>query len=612
MFRIKSIRFAFKYLNISILLLAFVEAGATGPEVKFEPPFWFSNMAQDTFSVLVYGENIAEQSFKMEQNDHVELIRIHKMPSGNHLWLVLKLDRNVGETSIDFILGKRHKLKYEIRNRQAQNSPEITSSDNVYRIMPDRFCNGDLSNDNIEGYADSIHMELTKGRHGGDLAGIQSKLDYLTELGVTALLINPLLENNQKKGSYHGYACTDFYRIDPRFGSNDEYVSFVEACNFRSMAVLKDVVFNHIGSEHKWMSDVPDSNWIHWFDEFTPSNYRAVALSDPHASKHDKAKLSTGWFVPTMPDLNQDDPRLACYLIQNTLWWMEVAQLSGFRVDTYAYPSTAFMRRLTRSVKRNFPNSYIYGEIWERGLTPQIWFGSNPLIRDSALDGMTDYNLYFAMQKWWHEEESWHTGLGRLYYSLASDVFCDNPNALLTFVDNHDQDRFFGQINEDFATWKQGIGFILTMRGIPCIYYGTELLWTEAGDHGGLRKDFPGGWPSDSVNKFNREGRSLLQNYAYDYLRTLFHYRRNNPDVFESDLLHFVPQDGVYAYFRKGKEKTLMVLISNAKDEVKVEKSRFAEILPEEAKLTNILSGVKHIPSDHISIKGKDILMFEF
>ncbi|MBI1307578.1 MAG: alpha-amylase [Bacteroidetes bacterium] len=609
-----------KYLK-SLMLIFFLLAlnfplagNNSGNQKKFmiSPPFWYIDLGSDTLMLLINAEKIAgkEISFSSES---IKIISDQKGMSQNYRMIKISVGTNAPD-SFNILVNGKPEYVYHLFKRKSGRSPLVSSSDNMYLITPDRFANGDISNDEIRNYPDPVDRSKSMSRHGGDIRGIINHIPYLNELGVTALWLNPIWENNQKRASYHGYACTDFYAIDPRFGSLKEYQELSGKLAESDIALLMDVVYNHIGSDHPWMKDVPDSNWFHFFKTFTQSNYRAAALSDPNASEFDRNRLEDGWFVPTMPDLNTNDPLLSAYLIQNTLWWIETAHLSGLRIDTYAYPGNSFMRKLTQAVKKDFPDCFLLGEIWEIGDAAQAWFAPNNIKNspDQGLDAVTDYQLYFSINKWLKEDESWSEGLGRLYYDLAADVLYQKPNELVTFVDNHDQQRFFGTIDSDTHKWKQAMTFLLTIRGIPCVYYGTELLFSEQGDDGIKRKDFPGGWSNDSSDKFTAINRTPAETAAFNYIATWFMFRKNHPDIFDGKLIHFAPEKGLYVYFRRGEKETLMVVLSNSYMDQVLDVSTLREILPANTTINEFPKGSKVPSSQNLIIPAKGIFIGTF
>ena len=433
-------------------------------------------------------------------------------------------------------------------------------------VFPDRFANGDLSNDSVANYFQGAQRNELKGRRGGDLKGIQNHLDYIADLGFTALWINPIVENNEKRDSYHGYTTTDSYLIDPRIGTLEELKSLTSSMKKKEIKHVWDVVYNHWGDQHRLFREMPDSNWFHWFPTYTKTNYRAETMMDPYASEYDKNLMANGWFDNHMPDLNQQDSHLSKYLIQNSIWWIEMGNIDAFRIDTYSYPDQLFISKLNASLKDEYPNLFLFGETWVQGSAVQAWFPEGKKVGqsfDSKLDGVTDFQLYFAMTKGLVEPFGWEEGLRRIELDLAHDHLYANPENLVTFLDNHDLARIYSLLNKDFEKWKMAHAMLLTLRGIPCLYYGTEILMTGFCDPDAhVREEFPGGWPDHKVNAFEKNGRTEIQNEAFDFIQTLLNYRKKNEWLATSRLTQFVPNDNTYAYARKsadGKKALLCV-----------------------------------------------------
>jgi glycosidase len=450
--------------------------------------------------------------------------------------------------------------------------------------MPDRFSNGDPSNDNIEGMLEKAKRANPDGRHGGDLQGIFNHLDYFNKLGVTAIWINPILENNMPNYSYHGYAITDFYKVDSRFGSNNDYAKLITTAHTQNLKIIMDMVLNHCGSNHWWINDLPSKDWIHQFDEFTQSNYRAEVLMDPYASANDKKLMSDGWFDRSMPDLNQKNPFLANYLIQNSIWWIEYAQLDGIRMDTYPYSDQDFMHQWEQRVYEEYPNFKILGEAWLQYEGQTAWFQNQANAQRNAIYHslmITDFPLAYAINSAFNESDGWTSGLSKLYYTLSKDFLYKQPKDLVIFTDNHDIDRFYSTQHKDFAKWKMGMTFLMTTRGIPMLYYGTEYL-AEGLKHEGdaqLRKDFLGGWQNDSINAFTKQGFNSTQVEAFNYLQKLIKLKKDNPCLQSGKLTHFIPKDGVYTYFRTENKCAFIIVLNNTDKQKQITLNPYNEIL---------------------------------
>ena len=449
----------------------------------------------------------------------------------------------------------------------AKGASGLDASDLIYLIFPDRFANGDPSNDRLERMQDqSLDRGAMFDRHGGDLQGVMDHLDYLESLGVTALWLNPVWESNQPEESYHGYAPTDLYKIDARLGTNDEYKELVDLCHDRGIKVIKDIVYNHWGDQHWIYKDLPDSSWVNFWPEFTRTTYRAPTLLDPHVAASDRKRMTDGWFDHHMPDLNQRNPHLANYLIQHSVWWVAHFGVDAFRIDTYAYPDQLFMKDLAERMSLEFPGFFCFGETWVHGTPVQAWFTDESGVHrawESGLQSVTDFQLHYAINKVMDENDGWTEGAARLYYLFAKDVIYKDPNSLVTFLDNHDLSRVRSILKEDERKLQVALGLLYTARGIPQIYYGTEIgLKNYADPDGKVRQDFPGGWSEDSLNYFESENREGLEKRIFDYTAGLGQYRKANPDLFKGDMTQFVPVNGVYFFIREGGGKQLLVVVN--------------------------------------------------
>jgi glycosidase len=582
-------RSTFTFLTFLIFISSFAQKKQSANFTHVEPSFWWVGMKNASLQILFHSktENIAD--FKSAINyEGVVLRETKRVENPHYLFLTLQISPSAkpGKIPVNFTAGKKtFTYQYELRAKSTETNriQGFTAADVLYLIMPDRFSNGDVSNDSIPGMYQGTHRNIPNGRHGGDIRGIADHLDYIKELGVTTLWLNPVLENNQKRESYHGYAITDLYKVDRRFGTNDDYIAFINKSHQMGLKVIQDMVMNHIGNEHWLMHDLPEKNWIHQFPEFTRSNYRGTVISDPYKSKQDEMLMSNGWFDMTMPDVDQANPLFATYLIQNTLWWIGYAGLDGIRMDTYPYPDKDFMARWIAEVKNEYPKFNIVGEAWLNNI-PNIAYWQKGMTNkdgyESTLPSVTDFPFCFAVPQALNEEGGWDNGMARLYNLLCQDFIYPNANNNVTFVDNHDMTRFFLSCNKDIKKFKMGLTFLLTTRGIPELYYGTELLMDgDGGYHPNIRKDFPGGWKGDAVNAFTKEGRTPEQNDAFEFLKTLLNWRKNSPVISEGKLTHYVPEDNIYVYFRYNADKRVMVVMSGNNTDKTLNTKRFAENL---------------------------------
>ncbi len=453
-------------------------------------------------------------------------------------------------------------------------------------------------------------------RHGGDLKGIANHFDYLKELGVTAIWPTPVIENDMPKASYHGYALTDYYNVDPRYGTNQDYVSFVQSAHKAGLKVVHDVVLNHIGSYNYLHLDPPARDWVHQWPGFTRSNYRDAAFNDPHVSKFDREQFGSGWFDTTMPDVNQSNPLVATYIIQNFIWWVEYTGLDGYRIDTYPYSDRKFLMQWGEAVQSEFPTLGVFGEAWVQGTGQQAYFAKNILPPvdgfKSNLPGVTDFQSQYAINEALTKDAGWTDGIAKLYYALQGDWMYEDPLRNVVFLDNHDVSRFYSVIGEDFAKYKMGLAWLLTTRGIPQLYYGTEVLMKNFSNPDGLvREDFPGGFAGDKKNYFTPAGRTGQAGEAFNYVSKLANYRRTHPVVHSGRLMHFIPVDGVYTYFRYSDAGTVMVMMNSGKDEKAVDMSRFAERLAGFSSGVEVVSGASIPDLKSVKIPGRTAWVVE-
>ncbi len=590
-------------------------------QVRVEPPFWWAGMHESQLQLLVYGENIAQSKVQLDYPG-VSLIGITRVDNPNYLFidLALKPDIQHGKFTLNFLIDKKLKYHYtyELRQREPESAfrKGFDQSDVLYLLMPDRFANGNPLNDNHPEMIEKANRLNPSGRHGGDIQGINDHLDYFNELGVTTLWINPLLENNHPEFSYHGYAITDFYRIDPRFGSNADYVDLVDAAHKKGLKIVMDMILNHCGINHWFIKDLPMPGWIHQFPEFTRSNFRAETLTDPHAAKSDQNRMLQGWFDKHMPDLDQRNPYLRNYLIQNSIWWIEYANLDGIRLDTQPYPYAEMTSEWTARILNEYPGFNIVGESWlqREAMTAYFQKQSSPCAYfNSGMPVVTDFPLQGAVSRAFTEQEGWSEGMARIYMVLAQDFVYDNPYNTLIFLDNHDLNRYFNTIGNDLDALKMALTFLFTTRGIPQLYYGTELLMDgqEHLGHGDIRKDFPGGWKEDSLNAFTASGRSEAQNEVFNHLQQLLHWRKTNRAVHYGRLLHFLPENGVYTYFRILDKEVVMVMINNSKEKRDIDINRFSEITSGFIQANDVMSGEAVLLKNNVALSPRSARIFE-
>ncbi len=567
---------------------------------RIEPPNWWAGMVDPKLQLLLHGEAIGH--LRVEINyPGVIVQQITRTSNDNYLFLDLDIGAaRAGTFTIQLkdqektILQKEYTLQE--RSSDPKDRKSFDQSDVLYLITPDRFANGDPKNDDLPGMKEKANRSFKGGRHGGDIEGIRQNLDYIHDLGFTAIWLNPVLENDMPKYSYHGYSTTDFYKVDPRFGSNESYLQLSQEARAKDIGLIMDMIVNHCGSHHWWMEDLPSEDWINQWAEPTYTNHLKTLSQDPHAAQSDQKVFFDGWFVATMPDLNQRNSLLATYLIQNSIWWVEYAHLAGIRMDTYPYPDMHFMSLWTEKVRAEFPYLNIVGEEWNEDPSIIAYWQqgkNNPNGYTSALPSLMDFPLQISMVEALTTEEAWGTGWITLYEALAKDFIYPNPEALVVFPDNHDMPRFFAQVGEQENLYRQGLVYTLTTRGVPQIYYGTEVLMTSPTerDDGVVRSDFPGGWTGDAVNAFEGTGLSTQQREAQAFLKQLLQWRKKSKVVHYGKLMHFAPQDGVYVYFRYDGAEKVMVILNKNEAAYDLDLDRFGEMIGEAKMAKEVLSG---------------------
>ena len=601
-------------------------------EIEVYPPNWWAGMQNPEVELMIYGEDVADDAVSLATGN-VKVSRVKALDSENYLLVMLDTS---GAQAQDLVLtltdndGSHRTVHYPLEKRKEGSALRqgFGPEDAIYLIAPDRFANGNAANDNVDGYQDKVDRQFKGGRHGGDIQGIVDNLDYIKSMGFTQIWTMPMLENAMDKYSYHGYSTTDYYRIDPRFGSNDAFIDFSEKAKSQGVGVIMDMVLNHIGSNHRWMEDTPSKDWINNEGKFVGTTHKRESLHDPHAIESDIKGFSDGWFVPTMPDLNQRNPHLANYLVQNAIWWVETAGLSGIRVDTYSYPDKAFLSMWTNRLMDEYPNFNIVGEEWS--VNPAItayWQAGSQRHDDydSALPSVMDFPLQAAVVKALNSDESWNSGFITVYETLATDFLYGDPNNLVVFPDNHDMSRIYTQLRHDKAKWNMAMTLLLTTRGIPQVFYGTEILMGNEGsdDHGIIRSDFPGGWPSDSdKNAFTGKGLNNDERWAQQRIKALLQLRQTHPQLFRGKLKHYAPVDGVYTYFREAEKgvkrsaqsdngynvESIMVILN--KKSIDLPLSDYEEMLESNDSITRISDGKTFKPTDTISLPAMSANVF--
>jgi glycosidase len=588
---------------------------------RIEPAFWWVGMNNPELQIMVQGDHIANSDVQIEYPG-VELKEVIQVDSPNYLFLYLNITKAAqpGKMNIVFTEGKKKLVKtYELKARVTSTGAQgFNTSDVLYLIMPDRFANGDASNDEWEG--DKPDRNNPSARHGGDLAGIANHLDYLSDLGITTIWLNPVLENNMHKAryqSYHGYATTDFYKVDKRLGSNENYCTLIDRIHEKGMKVVMDMIFNHCGSLHWWMNDLPCKDWLNHQDGFVPTNHNLYSVVDIHAPQSEVDALVKGWFVPGMPDLNQRNPLLSDYLIQNSIWWIEYARIDGIRHDTHPYADFDFLSKWCKAITDEYPDFNIVGESWYLDSAPLAWWQRNSKLsgRQSNLKTTMDFNLMNACNEAFTLNPESNFSLRKIYEVLATDFLYEDLDNILIFLDNHDLSRFVKKEETDLSRYKQALAFLLTTRGIPQLYYGTEILMSgeKSDGDGNLRKDFPGGWSEDSSNAFTASGRTALQNEAHDYLQKLLQWRKTNKAVTEGKLIHYAPgyQREYYVYARIKDDNKVLVILNGSNKEQTLSPEKYFEVIGDAVSGKEIISGKIINFAEKIIISPKGILIME-
>lgn len=586
---------------------------------RLEPSFWWTEMNNSALQLMIYGDGIGSATFNINYPG-INIVEKKITNNPNYVFLYLNIGKEAlpGKFIIDIKKGKQtQKISYELKKRRngSAERQSFTEADAIYLIMPDRFANGNTANDTLPGYVQGVNRADLAERHGGDIEGIISKIPYLANLGITALWTTPLFDNNDVKYSYHHYGCSDYYKIDPRFGKNEDYPRLAETCHANGLKLIIDIVPNHCSSAHWWMKDKPATDWFNEWTEYTSSNYRMTTWTDPHAAQSDLHKLTHGWFAPNMPDLNLTNPLVFDYLRQVYTFWIEYANIDGIRVDTYPYNDIRIAANFIQQIRNEYPRMNVVGECWVKTPAETAYYQSgnnNKDEFDSRLTSVMDFCLKDVFATAYNEDSGWDTGVNRFYSHFAQDFVYPDTNMLMIFLDNHDIDRYATAVKGDVSKYKMALAMLLTSRGYPQLYYGTEIMLDgKAGTYEGARYDFPGGWPGDKRNAFTREGRTKNENEIFDYTRTLLNYRKNNTVLQNGKMKQFIPENDIYVYFRYNNDKTVMIIANNNSSDKELTTSRFTEALGKKNQAIEITSGKKISLSDRISVPGKSVWILE-
>ena len=606
---------------LACLLAAFAAASSAQEIERVEPPFWWTGFEHRELQLMLHGNNI---SLLTPELDHpgVSISRVVRVESPNYLFLYLDVAADAKPGTFDIAFSEddyRFTRTYELRQKSTDpgHTRGFTSADAIYLVMPDRFANGDPKNDEFYFLDDKLNREDPYGRHGGDLQGIEDHLDYIEDMGFTSVWLNPVLENAMPVASYHGYATTDYYTVDPRFGTNEQFRELTAKMKARGIGMIMDQIMNHIGSGHWWMDDLPTSDWLNFQGDPVMTSHRRTTNMDPYASAYDKKQHAGGWFVESMPDLNQRNPLLADYLIQNSIWWVEYLGLQGIRMDTWPYPDKHFMSEWSRRIMQEYPDFNIVGEEWSELPAVTAYWQRGQRNHDgyvSYLPSVFDFPVQGAVTRALMGDPSSFNGVWTSLYELVGlDYLYPDPMNLVIFPDNHDMDRIYTQLEENFDLYKMAMAYYATMRGIPMFFYADEILASHmgTGSHGALRSDFPGGWDGDTVDAFAGEGLTDQQREAQQFVRTLLNWRKNSPTIHHGKFMHFAPIRNVYVYFRYDSDNTVMVVLNRDEEMITLETSRFAERVGDTTHGTDVIGGKRFSIEESLVLAPRSVLILE-
>ena len=611
------------FFSICIFFLAVfispIKSSETYHINHLEPPFWWVGMADNKLQLMVHGKNISDLEPEIFHTG-IEINQVHRLSNPNYLFIDLFLSEEAMPGEFDIIFNEegqpKTKYNYTLLKREPDSDGRqgFSPADVIYLITPDRYANGDPGNDSSSQLKEKQNRLKKNGRHGGDIQGIIDHLDYISDMGFTQIWLNPVLENDQHTYSYHGYSTTDYYNIDARFGNNELYKVLSKEAKKRGIGLVMDLILNHIGSEHWWMKDLPTIDWINNDGKFVRSNHIHESVHDPHLVESQRDLFTSGWFVETMPDLNQNYTFLANYLIQNSIWWIEYADLSGFRIDTYPYIDKNFLSIWSKRISTEYPRFNFVGEEWSSNPTMVSYWqkGSNRYDDyDSYIPSMMDFPLQEALVNGLLGSEDWNSGIVDIYRVISNDFQYGDPHNLVVFAGNHDMKRIYSQLNEQMDLYKMAMTIINTVRGIPQIYYGTEIAMSSTGDHGALRKDFPGGWPGDKVNAFTGRSLNKKELEAQNFIRKLLNWRKENIAITMGNMIHYPVKNGIYVYFRSYNEALVMVIINNNKRSKRIDPNRFNEVIAEKKQGISILDNKVYDLTTKINLPGKGALILE-
>ncbi len=604
-------------LSCLLTLPVFAAGQAVSTPVAY-PPNWWVGMRDQRLQLMLHAPGIGASEPRLDDTARARVVNVIRVDSPNYLFIDVQIatDAVPGELKFRFERdGRTFALRYPLWARRPGSAERrgFDGRDAILNLMPDRFANGDTQNDRIAGYAQAANRSDPGGRHGGDLQGMRARLGYIAGMGYTMIWPTPLVENAQAEYSYHGYAATDLYRIDPRFGSNADYRDFVAKARGKGIGVIQDVVLNHIGDQHPWVADPPTVDWLTYRGRYEPTRHGRTAIADPYAAQSDRDDFTQGWFVQTMPDLNQRQALLSTYLIQNAIWWIEYADLSGLRVDTYGYSDTAFLAAWTRRIRDEYPKFSMVGEEWSANASVVARWQNGWVDGSPGMPNMMDFPLNETLRTALNEPETDYSGMRRMYEAMVNDRLYVAPKNLVAFEGNHDMPRLYSVLGENLDAYKLALVYLATVPRIPQFYYGTEVLMTSptTRDDAAIRRDFPGGWAGDRVDAFTGAGLSPKQVEAQAWLRALLNWRKSATAAHGGRFLHYVPRDGVYVYFREDDKQRLMIVLSRSDKTVELSLDRFTEGLRGATSARNALTGTPLALGNTMTVPAHSALILD-
>lgn len=616
-----------KYFCLTAVYLFFSSFSFATESINVYPIHWWVGMKSNKLQLMVHNDQDLTQSVTVKGNG-LSIQKVSQPDNKHYVFIDLIILPNAQPGKFRFNFSNGKSFDYELKQREkalgGAKHQGVNASDLIYLIMPDRFANGDPSNDQFDDLRDNASDRNNPyARHGGDLAGVTSKLDYLKNIGVTSIWMTPILENNMPKmqenqwvmSGYHGYWITDHFAVDKRMGGNDAYKKLVKSAHEKGLKIIQDAVYNHVGSYHHTVLDLPMKDWLNQWPSYTGANHREELFIDPYAAASEKKIMIGGWFVPHLPDLNLANPYCAKFIIQSNIWSTEEFGIDGWRVDTYKYCDEKFLNTINASLLKEFPALSVFGEAWTNTVTASAYFTQNNINAPfkHLIKGVTDFPLNSALYDGLNQPFGWTEGINKVYMTLAQDLLYKDPMTNCIFLDNHDMNRFYSMVGEDLAKYKMGLGMLLTMRGIPQVYYGTEILMKNYKDpnDAAVRKDFPGGWSADPLDKFKTASLDPKEMEAFAYFQQLANFRKNSIAIKQGTLKQFIPQNGVYVYFRLHKKQKLMCIVNTASNEVSIALDRFNEVLSGSTRLVNAMTANVITNPSGLVIPSKSFQIFE-